>query len=153
MVYLGATFCYNILTMKVIIKEKNKYILRFDPGDEVIGGLQDFCQSNGISLAYFSGIGASSNLVLSIYDRTLKRYKDKNFDEDLEIAGITGNITNMDNQPMIHCHGSFGRSDFSTVSGHIKSLVISVTCEIVLVFLEGTLERGLDTDLNLQLMK
>jgi len=101
---------------------------------------------------FFFGIGACSSIDLAFYNPHIKDYRKKPFAEDFEIINLTGNGGLMDGAPVLHAHGSFGRNDFSIIGGHVTKIVVSVTCEIFLTKLEGTIERKQDADLHLNML-
>ncbi|PIS39087.1 MAG: hypothetical protein COT34_00230 [Candidatus Nealsonbacteria bacterium CG08_land_8_20_14_0_20_43_11] len=128
-------------------------MLRFSRGEEVIGGLADFCGLNNISSGYFSGIGAAKETVLSFYDLERKEYQDKKVEKDLEIASLLGNAAKMQGKMIIHCHGSFSDADMAVVAGHVKKLVVSGTTEITFQSLGARIEREYDGETGLNLLK
>jgi uncharacterized protein len=135
--------------MKVILHEDKKYILRFDKGEEVFGCLTEFMKDNSVSGCAFSAIGACSFAELGYYNTKIKGYSKKEFFEDMEIISIIGNGSLKEGNPIIHAHGSFAKTDYNIIGGHIFKLVISATCEIFLTVLEGGLKRELNSDMNM----
>jgi len=138
--------------MKLILKDGRHHMLRFDRGEEVKEGLKKFCEARGIRAASFTMIGAVSDTSLSWFDLANKTYRDEDFTGEFEITGVTGNISRMGTDTVIHMHGNFSGSDFKTFSGHVKRLVVSVTAEVFLIALDGTIERGPDKTTGLNLM-
>jgi predicted DNA-binding protein with PD1-like motif len=138
--------------MKVILNEKNYYVLRFDKDEDVIEGLNKFLTDQAISACFFYGIGACLMVDLGYFNIHLKEYRTKPIVDDMEILSFTGNGGMNGGKPALHAHGVFGRNDFTTIGGHVNKLVVSVTCEIFLTKLDGTLERKLNPDFNLNLL-
>lgn len=138
--------------MHVILQEKEKYILRFDLEEEVVGGLIEFAQVEKIDAAHFTAIGASGEILLSSYNLESKQYEDRSIQEDLEITGMVGNIALMENKLIIHAHGTFSRKDFSVIGGHVKKLIVSATCEVHLTRLSGKMERVYNEQTGLNLL-
>ncbi|MBI2637625.1 MAG: DNA-binding protein, partial [Candidatus Sungbacteria bacterium] len=130
--------------MKIIVHENNKYVLRFDRGEEVISSLQVFCGNESIKAGVFSGIGAVGEAVLSWYDHERKELLDKTLNADLEVTGLTGNVSLMNNNINIHAHGSFSDSEMLGYGGHVKKMIVSGTCEIVLEKFESVMARNKD---------
>jgi predicted DNA-binding protein with PD1-like motif len=135
--------------MKIIIQEK---IIRFDQGDEVIAKLLEYCNSEHIEAAYFTGLGACATVTLAYYDLEKKKYVDKKF-EDLEIVSLTGNVAKLAKDTIIHAHGVFGDKHYQTVGGHIKELIVSATCEVHLSILKGKMRRSYDNTTGLNLLQ
>mgnify|MGYP005844202327 CR=1 FL=1 len=139
--------------MNIIKKHTHSYILRFDRGEEFISSLQDFCTENNIQAGYFHGIGACHKLELAWYNLETKKYEIQNIEENLEITSLTGNIALIDGSVFAHTHGVFGNRTLQTVTGHIKSMEISATCELKLDIFDGKIERAFDEETGLKLMK
>lgn len=138
--------------MKVVYSGERTYVLRFDPGEEIITGVKEFCRREKIKGALLWGIGACDGLTLAWYDLQAKAYREKTFNERLEIASLLGNIAQKDNEMIVHSHGVFGDAAFQTRSGHVKKLVVSATAEITLRVLEGKLTRKSDPKTGLNLL-
>jgi uncharacterized protein len=138
--------------MKIILEDKNTCILRFDRGEEVIQGLKDFFRERGNSAAYFSGIGAAENVVLSFYDLEAKRYEDKSFAKMLEVTAFSGNIGILEDGVALHAHGSFSDKDMAAIGGHVQKLIAAGTMEVVFTSLAGSLRRAHDSETGLNLM-
>jgi predicted DNA-binding protein with PD1-like motif len=139
--------------MNLIIQKGNKFILRFDRGEELISGLAAFCQKKEIRAAFLSAIGAAQELELSFYDLEKKKYSDKNFHAPLEVCGLTGNIAQMAGKIIIHAHGCFSDAKMRTIGGHIKKLVVAGTCEVLIQKFKGKIERRSNEETGLNLMK
>lgn len=138
--------------MKVIIQDNRRYFLRFDKGEDVIALLADFIKTQNISACSFSGIGACSEADLGFYNPFLKQYRQKPYVDEMEITSFSGNGGLVNGEPSIHAHGQFGRNDFSTIGGHVFKLIVSVTCEVFLIKLEGTLTRAKNPEFDLDLL-
>jgi hypothetical protein len=138
--------------MKVILQDDRRHILRFDKDEDVISGIQDFMKAQNIYACAFFGIGAAASVELGYFNTYLKDYRKKPYVEELEIASFSGNGGLTDGQPAIHAHGVFSRNDFTSLAGHVFKLVVSVTCEIFLIKLDGALERKHNSDFNLNLL-
>lgn len=139
--------------MNVIFNELNSYILRFDKNENVFEQLTEFCKSRTIKAATFQGIGAAKEVVLSYYDLPSKKYKEKTFNENVEIVSLTGNLANFENQLIVHAHGVFAKRDLATIGGHINKIIISATCEIELKVLNSILLREFNDEIGLKLLK
>ena len=138
--------------MKIINKQKDFYFLRFDLGEEAIGGIKEFCRKQKIKSAYFSVIGAVSEVLLSFYNLKTKKYEDKLVKKELEITTATGNITHLRQEIIIHCHGNFSDNKMTVVGGHVKKMVVSGTCEVVFSVMDKKIMRAYDERTGLNLM-
>lgn len=139
--------------MHIIKRAPQLYLFRFDRREEFMTSLQDFCTKKGIKAGFFSGLGACDQVSLSWYNLETKKYEIEEIDENLEIASLTGNISVVDAKPFAHTHGVFGKRDLSTIAGHVNSMRISATCEVLLHVLPGSIERKYDEETGLKLME
>lgn len=108
-----------------------KYVLSIDNHEEIAAALTAFCNEKSIKSGNVIGLGAVNEAVLRIYDPSTKEYVDKDFREQMELANITGNISQKDGRTYLHLHATFGRSGCSAVAGHLLSARISGACELV----------------------
>lgn len=139
--------------MKLILRAENKYVLKVNVGEDVIGQLQEFCREEKIEAGKFFAIGASKKLKLGWYDVDAKEYTWKEFNEKLEIVSLLGNIAWKEDDVIAHAHGSFSDQQMQLVGGHVAKLVVGAACEIILEKLEGHIEKAFDEDIGLNLMQ
>jgi len=114
------------------IHDGYNYIVRLEKGEELIATLIKLVEDKNIPTCWISGLGASSKTVLGFYDIDKKEYQWQTFDKPMEILALSGNISWLDGKPNLHVHGSFSKEDFSSLGGHVKSLIVNGTCEIFL---------------------
>lgn len=141
--------------MEIIKKQQNIYIISVKRDSDFLETLTSFCKTENIFAAYLTAIGASKELTLAWYNLETKSYEDHEFNEDMEIASLIGNVSLVKGTQFIHAHGVFGKQNLSTVGGHVRKLVISAACEVRLEVFEGKIERKPDefTGLNLMMCK
>jgi hypothetical protein len=138
--------------MKLVLKDNRRHILRFDKGEEFFAALTDFLKTNQITAAAFTAIGTCSEIELGYFNSFLKGYRKKLYIENLEIVSLIGNCSMFEGKPVIHAHGSFGKTDFNVVGGHVFKMVVLATCEVFLIKLDGILERKNNPEFNLGLL-
>ena len=139
--------------MKIVLKDSRRYVLRFDKKEEVFSKLAEFATGENISAATFSAIGACEEIELGYFNTNLKDYRKKPFYEELEMVSLSGNISMAEGKPTVHAHGMFGRTDFSILGGHVFKAIVSVTCEMFLIKLDGQMTRKLDEVSNSKLLE
>lgn len=139
--------------MKLVLRDKDKYILRFDKGEDLLESLKTFCREENIRAGYFSGIGASAEVVLLHYDVSTKKYSEKIFQEKMEIVNLSGNVSWFADKTYLHAHGVFSNPEMESRAGHVKKLIIAATGEISLQKLEGEIGREFSADIGLNLLK
>jgi len=131
----------------------NKIVLRIDRGEEVVSKLQEVGVKENIKLASISGIGASDHVDALVYSVEEKKYYNHEFVGDFEITNITGNINTKDGEYYSHLHITIGDSEGKCFGGHLKSAVISGTCEIVIDVIDGVVDRKVDDITGLNVFK
>ncbi|MDP3941230.1 MAG: DNA-binding protein [bacterium] len=135
------------------MKETSVHVLRFDKGEEIISQLSSYCKKEKVLSGFFTALGACLKVTIAYYDLENKKYLDQTTEEDLEIIGITGNVSQMAGKHIVHAHGSFAGKDYKVFGGHIKELVVSATCEVHLTILQKKIERDFDKETGLNLFK
>ncbi|MCB0714120.1 MAG: DNA-binding protein [Ignavibacteriae bacterium] len=129
------------------------YTLVFDKGDKVMEELQRFAVEQQITAASFVGLGAFSSATLAFYDRQTKGYDPIPVQEQTEVLNVTGNIAIFNGEPRLHVHATLGRPDGSTIGGHLVEGAVWPTLEIALFASSEVLEREMDEETGLPLLK
>ena len=139
--------------MKIITHENDTYILRLDKGEEFIETLKNFCVKEGIKAAYFTAIGACENTELAYYDLEKKEYLPKLFPDRMEIVQVTGNVSVMNEEPLIHAHGMLGDPEMNIVGGHVNKMIISTIAEVYLKTFTGEIKKAPDSESGLNILQ
>jgi uncharacterized protein len=129
------------------------YFLVLDRGDEILEGLTRFATETGVRAASFHGIGAVDRLTLAFYDLLTQSYERRTWDQDMEVASLTGNLAVVDGGPFPHVHGVFSTRDFSTVGGHVYEGVVSIAVEIAVLTAPELIRRQTADFCDLKLME
>ena len=127
-------------------------VLRLDPGEEICASLLALASREHIGLAEISGLGAVDALTLAIYDHEARHFNIHEITGPHEIAGLTGTITTCEGAPYLHVHISAANARGQVVGGHLNRGVISVTGEIVVRVIRGTVERRMDPGIGIRVM-
>lgn len=122
------------------------YLLRLEPGEEVVEVLTSFAEDNKINSGFISGIGAAGKIRCGYFDPQVMQYFSKNFDGDLEILSLSGNISRLEGKAFPHIHIMLCNEEQKVYGGHLFEAVISVTCEIHLNVLKRNLNRFKDPE-------
>lgn len=130
----------------------HRYQLRFMSGEKAITTLLDFCRGQGIGYAALSGLGAVSSVDLAYFNDATFEYETHAIAEQLEVIGLTGNITMKDGAPFAHVHATFGDRNLAVRGGHVMEMTVKPNLEIWLT--RGTQEivRLPDEESGLYLM-
>jgi predicted DNA-binding protein with PD1-like motif len=118
--------------MKSAQLNDHAWVLRLEPGDDVLDNLQAFCAKNDINNASVEGIGSFDSPTLAHYSIKTKQFTDKAFTGIYEVTGLLGNIALVDGQPFAHIHATVSGPDMIAHAGHIVKAACSATLEIIL---------------------
>ena len=128
---------------------KNTLALRLDKGDEIISSLLSAAQNEGIKAASFTGIGATDNFTVGVFNLETQAYDSFTFTGNHEITDLTGNITFVNGKPYVHAHITCAGENANAVGGHLLDGIISLTCEIFINIADGEISRKHDDELNI----
>lgn len=132
----------------------NGFFLVFERGEEFFSAMADFCRQTEIHWAQFSGIGAVENVQIGYYDLPNRQYVFRQEMGPFEVANMDGNVSELNEEPLIHAHGVLSRCDESLecVGGHLRSATVALTLEVCLWEVTQPLLRELDEDTGLNLI-
>jgi len=136
-----------------IKKYRANYVLRLEKSEEIIKTLTEFIKAKKVKGAFLFGIGAGKEFTLGCYDLAKKAYIRRFFPGDWEIANMIGNISWLEDEPIIHVHMVIGSTNFSSFSGHLFSGTVTATCELFVMTLETRLKRYRDSVIGLNLLE
>jgi predicted DNA-binding protein with PD1-like motif len=125
-----------------------------DTGDETAGRLLAFAREQRLAGSHFTAIGAFSDVTLGYFDWQKKDYKKIPVREQVEVLSLVGDIAlDEDGQPKVHAHVVVGRSDGTTLGGHLLEAHVRPTLEVIVVEAPGHLRRRFDPESRLALIR
>ena len=127
------------------------YMLRIDKGEEVIRSLTELCEKENIRLAEVNAIGAADSAAIGVYDLETASYHREDLPFFMEIASLSGSVTEMNGKPYIHLHAALADQQNKTHAGHVIEITIGATCEMFVRLLPGTVTRKKDEAVGLNL--
>lgn len=113
------------------------YLFRLNKGEDLLEQLQEFCHNNQVKCATLNAIGAVSGATYSFFDQKKKKYIKVHKEEDLEILNLTGNVSLMDDKPMVHAHITLSGENGVAIGGHMMQGCTVYACEVFLQELVG----------------
>jgi len=128
------------------------YFLRIDKGEEIISSIVNFAGDRKIPSAVIAGIGALTDVTLGYFDRKHKKYIKLTFSDIYEMLSLSGNISYIDDKPMVHAHVVLGKVDYTVIGGHLFSGVVAVTGEVYIQAFGDKLNRQLNPEFDLNLL-
>ena len=130
-----------------------KYFVRIDKGEEVMSKLKELCEKENIRLAEVRALGASDDYTVAVFDVTTKKYSPMHHTEYSEIASLWGTVTTMNGNFYPHIHMTAGAADGTVYGGHLVSVKISATCEMIVEPSDGVIERKFNDEVGLNLFE
>lgn len=135
------------------------FVIRLEAGEDIVPTLNAFCAEQGIGGGSLQGIGAVGEATLGYLSMKKKEYVKRDFRGELELVGLTGNVTVMDGKPFVHAHATLAGYDeaglvraFESVGGHLFQGIVSIMAEIMLTPMEGTITRKKLPDMAVGMM-
>lgn len=130
------------------------YVAVLDTGDEVMACLQAFAERERVSAAQVTAIGALSRGTLGFFDWERKDYRKIPVEEQVEVVSLNGDIgVDAEGRPALHLHTVLGRSDGSTVGGHLMEAHVRPTLEVIVIESPAHLHRCHDAETGLALIR
>jgi predicted DNA-binding protein with PD1-like motif len=132
----------------------NGHFLVFERGEEFISTFTAFCEQSEMHWAWFGAIGAFEDVEIGYYDLENRRYMFRHETGPFEVANLSGNVTELNQAPLIHAHAVLSRCDetLAAIGGHLKRATVAVTLEVRLVEVTQPLLREYDEDTGLNLI-
>lgn len=133
-------------------KTPSGYVVRLQRGEEIHDALTRFMGEKKIGGGSVVGLGAVRAITLGYYDVETKEYARKSYDGDYELVNLTGNLSLVDGEPLLHAHAVISGSDMVALGGHLFTATIAVTGEFFITDAGGEMNRALDSETGLKLL-
>ena len=131
----------------------NNYVVSIANHADIAEAIIVFCKDMGITAGSITGIGAVNEATLRFFDPGTKKYVDKTFSEQMEVANLTGNVSVMNGETYIHLHCVLGRADYTALAGHLLSARLNGAGEVVVTSFGSPIERYYDSETGLNMFK
>ena len=128
------------------------YIVRMDPGEEILTQLKAFAEQEGVKLASVTALGAVKDFTVGVFDANAKVYRSNRFQGVYEIVSLVGTINTMNDAFYCHLHMCAADQEGHAFGGHLSEAVISATCELVVTCLPGRTDRVFSDEVGLNLI-
>ena len=130
------------------------YVLRLDPGEEIVASLTRLVEQENVQLGTVSALGAAGDVTIGIFNTKEKQYYSQRYQGDYEISALVGNVTRKEGEPYLHLHITIGNPVTREVhAGHLSSAVISATLELFLQVWDGQVGRKFSDQVGLNLFE
>lgn len=124
-------------------------LVRLDKGDEIVKSLLEVARRESLTLASVSGIGATDDFEVGVFDLDRSDYDHYRFHGNHEIVALVGNITTKNGAPYLHLHITCAGKEGKIVGGHLFKAKVSLTAEIFLHKGAGRAERRRDESIGI----
>ena len=120
-----------------------RYLLRLDPGDELIASLRLFASEEDVQSGFITGLGSTASAVMSWLDPESGEYIRRKFEEPMEIGNLTGTITVAadDGRPFVHMHAVLAPRELLAYSGHVHEARTGAVMEVLVTTFDVKIER------------
>jgi predicted DNA-binding protein with PD1-like motif len=123
------------------------YILVLETGEEIAASLHRFAIENRLGASSFKAIGALSGAKVGWFDWQTKKYETAaQFEEQLEVLSLVGDVALKDGAPAVHAHLIVGRRDGTAHGGHLMEAHVRPTLEVVLTESPQPLRKVVDPE-------
>lgn len=130
------------------------YVLRLDPGEEIVASLTRLVEQEQVQLGSVTAIGAANDVTIGIFSTQEKQYHARRYQGDYEISALVGNVTRKEGEPYLHLHITIGNPVTGEVhAGHLTSATISATLELFLQVWDGQVGREFSDQVGLNLFR
>ena len=116
-------------------------VLVFEAGEPVMATLKRWLAEHKIGAGAFTAIGGVRQVTLKYFNTTTRTYEERDFNEQLEVLHLTGNVGLLNGEPFVHAHITVGTREYQTYGGHFDDGVVSPTLELVLTRVGGAMTR------------
>jgi predicted DNA-binding protein with PD1-like motif len=130
-----------------------RYVLRLEPGEEVVSTLTEFVNDRDVRGGYFIAFGAFERTTLLYFNLKTKEYEPNDVGRQVEVVSLMGNVARLSNgEPKLHIHGAVADDEAKTYSGHLKEGIVRPTLEVFLTLFDGEIRRSKDPSTGLDLL-
>jgi uncharacterized protein len=142
------------MNFRQINQSPKTFVLVFETGDELAGGLSKFAEEQRLSAASFTAVGALNSVRLAWFNWESKKYEASvTLDEQVELLSLIGDVALKDGKPAVHAHVVIGKKDGTAHGGHLLEARVRPTCEVVLTENPVHLQKFIDPGSGLALIR
>ena len=127
------------------------YLIRLEIGEAVVASLTSLVRRKRIKSGWLLGLGAVDKAVLGVYDLKRRKYDKRTFKSIHELINLTGDISWLGKDPVLHVHAVIADHALKTSGGHLFEARCAITVEVMLTPWTNKAARKSDavTGLNL----
>ena len=138
--------------MEVSLKD-GVLLVRLSDGDDLEAGLAAALKQNNLtSGVVVGGVGMLRNAALSFYVGK-GEYETVPVEGEAELCALSGNVSTMDGEMVIHLHAVLGMQGGAALAGHLSKGQVNMTAEIAIMITPQRMVRVVDSKTGLRLLK
>ncbi len=127
---------------------------RLERGGDLLEELTAVCVENGVKLGMVHAIGALDKARVGYYEQGRRQYKYLEFNRQMELVGLQGNVSLRDEKPMVHAHVTLSDDEGRAYGGHLAPGTVIFICEFCIDVFDGPeFRREPDDETTLPLWK
>ncbi|WFE39859.1 PPC domain-containing DNA-binding protein [Micromonospora sp. WMMD998] len=123
-----------------------------DKGDEPVTAIGDALRRHDLRAGRVTAVGGFQEAEVGWFDRERGDYRPIPVREQVEVLSLVGDVAARDGEPVLHVHAVLGRSDGSTVGGHLLSARVWPTLEVIVTEVAPELAKRVDPETGLALI-
>ena len=142
------------MRFKQVADNPKTLVVILDTGDEILSALKSVAHTEKLVGSSFKAIGALSDVELGWFNWETRKYQTAiKLKEQVELLSLIGDIALKDGEPQVHAHLVIGRKDGTAHGGHLLSAMVRPTCEIVITESPRQLQKEIDPESGLALIR
>ena len=133
--------------------EERTFVLILDQGEEAFKAITDFANTQNITGASVSAVGAFAETKVGWFDLSAKTYRPIGVSEQCEVLSLLGDVAQGDDgKASLHLHAVLGMQDGSVRGGHFLSGSVRPTLEVTIRETVAHLRRKKRPELGIALI-
>ena len=123
-----------------------------DKGEEAVAAVGAALRDQRLLAGRVTAVGGFAEAEVGWFDRAIKDYRRIPVSEQVEVLSLLGDVADQDGEPALHTHTVLGRSDGSTVGGHLLRGHVWPTLEVIVSEVSPDLAKRMDPETGLTLI-
>jgi predicted DNA-binding protein with PD1-like motif len=123
-----------------------------DKGEDAIATIGRALAAEDVRAAQVTAVGGFSAGEVGYFDRDRRDYVRIPIGGQVEVLSLLGDVAELDGKPAVHAHTVLGRSDGSTLGGHLLRGEVWPTLEVIITEVAPELAKRVDPETGLALI-
>ncbi|MEO3780906.1 DUF296 domain-containing protein [Micromonospora sp. B11E3] len=123
-----------------------------DKGEEAVAAVGAALREQRVRAARVTAVGGFADAEVGWFDRDRRDYRRIAVPEQVEVVSLLGDVAEQDGEPALHVHAVLGRSDGSTLGGHLLRGRVWPTLEVIVSEVAPELAKRVDPETGLALI-